>query len=71
MPKGKSFPSLGSRIAAAVLSYQLGHTGVDRVLKQYANVKVDPWWEDVGRALQQEIVKRTESPLEDTPRRIQ
>jgi len=71
MSKEKSFPSLGARIAAALVSYQLGHAGVDRVLKQYANVKIDPWWEDVGRALQQEVVKRTENSLPDPPSRIQ
>ena len=71
MPKAKAFPSLGTRIAAAVVSYQLGHAGVDRALKQYANHKVDSWWEDLGRAIQQEIVKKTASPLPNLPSRLQ
>jgi hypothetical protein len=70
MPKAKSFPSLGARIAAAIVSYQLGHAGVDRLLKQYADVKLDPWWEKVGRELQEKMVKIKIS-LPDTPTRIQ
>lgn len=67
MPKAKSFPSLGARIAAAIVSYQLGHSGVDRALKEYAHVTLDPWWEEVGRDLQQKAMKKIDFKLPTTP----
>lgn len=36
--KSQILPSLGARIAAAIMSYQLGHSGVDRALKEYAHI---------------------------------
>ena len=46
----KPFPTLGQRLAAAIVSYQLGKPSVDAVLKQYAGSGVHPWWE--GKALE-------------------
>jgi hypothetical protein len=51
-----------ARVAAAVVSYQVGHAGVDRLLKQYAHIKLDPWWEEVGQELQRKAVKKLEIP---------
>jgi len=57
-PRPQSFPSAGRRLAAALISYQIGHTGVDRVLKQYGDKKVDPWWEKKAQELLREMNNR-------------
>ncbi|HEV7521308.1 MAG TPA: hypothetical protein VGP89_09430 [Candidatus Angelobacter sp.] len=67
MPKAKSFPSLGERVAAAIASYNLGHTGVDRVLKQYAHVKVSDWWEKKARELQRESMENVDRKIVPKP----
>jgi hypothetical protein len=53
----KPFPTLGQRLAAAIISYQLGRPTVDGTLKQYVGGNLDPWWEE--KAL--ELYKRGES----------
>jgi hypothetical protein len=40
----KPFPTLGQRLAAAIISYQLGRPTVDGTLKQYVGGNLDPWW---------------------------
>jgi hypothetical protein len=40
----KPFPTLGQRLAAAMISYQLGRPTVDGTLKQYVGGNLDPWW---------------------------
>jgi hypothetical protein len=44
----KPFPTLGQRLAAAIISYQLGRPTVDGTLKQYVGGNLDPWWERKG-----------------------
>ena len=68
MPKAKSFPSLGSRVAAAIASYNLGHVGVDRVLKEYAHVKTSEWWEIKAQELAREAMESVGSQLAKPPR---
>jgi hypothetical protein len=67
MPKAKSFPSIGERVAAAVISYNLGHAGVDRALKQYSDIKVSDWWEEKGRQLQREAAEMLDAYVEASP----
>jgi hypothetical protein len=67
MPKAKSFPSLGERVAAAIMSYNLGHSGVDRVLKQTAHVKVSEWWEQKARELQRESMENLDKKVQPKP----
>jgi hypothetical protein len=69
-PKAQSFPSAGRRLAAALISYQIGHSGVDRVLKQYSDKKVDPWWEKKAQELLREMNNRKlfVPPPPQTPR---
>ena len=69
-PKAKSFPSAGRRLAAALISYQIGHAGVDRVLKQYGDKKVNPWWEKKAQALIREMLQKNifVPPPPQTPR---
>jgi hypothetical protein len=58
VPKAKSFPSLGRRVAAAIASYTAGHSGVDRILKQFTHTKESAWWEKKARELQAEATGR-------------
>lgn len=69
-PKAKSFPSAGRRLAAALISYQIGHAGVDRVMKQYMNKKLNPWWEKKAQELLKEMMLRNRftPPPPQTPR---
>ena len=57
-PRAKSFPSAGRRLAAALISYQIGHAGVDRVLKQYGHAKINPWWEAKAQQLIKEMLNK-------------
>jgi hypothetical protein len=57
-PRPQSFPSAGRRLAAALISHQLGFTGVDRAIKQYRDKKIDPWWEQKAEQLIREMLKR-------------
>jgi hypothetical protein len=57
-PKAKHFPSAGRRLAAALISYQIGHAGVDRVLKQHMDKKVNPWWEKKAQELIREMMTK-------------
>lgn len=41
----KPFPTLGQRLAAAMISYQLGRPTIDGTLKQYAGGNLHLWWE--------------------------
>lgn len=61
MAKARSFPSAGRRLLAALISYQAGHAGVDRILKQYAHVKIRPEWDELAMKLLAEINRATES----------
>lgn len=70
-PKAHSFPSAGRRLAAALISYQIGHAGVDRVLKQYRDKKVNPWWEKKAQELIAEMMRDKKlfvPPPPQTPR---
>ena len=48
-----AFDELGRRILAALMSYQLGYSGVDRTLKELreGGTVIDPSWNEVGLAL--------------------
>lgn len=46
MDKSKPFPTLGQRLAAANISYQLVTMDVDGTLKQYVGGNLHPWWEE-------------------------
>lgn len=61
MAKAKSFPSAGRRLLAALISYQAGHSGVDRILKQYAHLKIKPEWNELAMKLLAEINQATAS----------
>jgi hypothetical protein len=47
----KPFPTLGQRLAAAMISYQLGRPTVDGTLKQYVGGNLDPWWEEKAMSI--------------------
>jgi hypothetical protein len=57
-PRAKSFPSAGRRLAAALISYQIGHAGVDRVLKQQSDKKINQWWEKRAQELIREMLDK-------------
>ena len=63
MPKAKSFPSLGKRLWAAVLSYHMGYAGVDRVLKEDPDFEPDSSWNDLGTKLQRLMVNNIHIPV--------
>lgn len=66
----KSYPTLGQRVLAAVMSYQLGHVGVDHVLKEYySDGPANSWWEEKGKELQRELVAAIGQSLQETPGR--
>ena len=50
----KPFPTLGQRLAAAMISYQLGRPTVDGTLKQYVGGNLDPWWEATALSIYKE-----------------
>ena len=62
----KSFPTLGQRLLAAIVSYQLGHVGVDRVLRDYPDGPVDSWWEEKGMELARRLVSATHQSITET-----
>jgi hypothetical protein len=49
---GKGFEQ---RLAAAIISYQLGRPTVDGTLKQYVGGNLDPWWEEKALELYKEV----------------
>lgn len=51
----------GQRLLAALISYQVGHAGVDSILKRYANVKIKPEWDELAMKLLAEINQATAS----------
>jgi hypothetical protein len=53
----KPFPTLGQRLAAAIISYQLGRPTVDGTLKQYAGGNLDPWWEEKALSIYKEAMR--------------
>jgi hypothetical protein len=57
-PSPKDFPSAGRRVAAALISYRIGHAGVDRVLQQFREKKIDPWWEQKAQELIDEMIEK-------------
>lgn len=62
MPKPeKPFPTLGQRLAAAILSYQLGRPTVDGTLKQYAEGSVHPWWEERALEIYKEAIRNRDA----------
>ena len=58
MPKRKSFPSAGRRLLAALISYQAGHAGVDRLLKQYESIEISPGWDELAMKLLEQLNAR-------------
>jgi hypothetical protein len=50
MSKTRSYNEAGRRLQAAVISYQMGYKGVDRILKTTPAV-VDESWADLARSL--------------------
>ena len=61
MAKPKSLPSAGHRLLAALLSYQQGHAGVDRLLKQFSHVKIQPAWDVLAMRLLLDINKQADA----------
>jgi hypothetical protein len=65
----KPFPTLGQRLAAAIISYQLGRPTVDGTLKQYVGGNLDPWWEEKALELYKEVNQNRDAhplaPLEE------
>jgi hypothetical protein len=58
MPKSpKPFPTLGQRLAAAVISYQLGRPTVDGTLKQYVGGHLNEWWENKALEIYKEAMR--------------
>jgi hypothetical protein len=56
----KTFPTLGQRVLAALVSYQMGHVGVDRILKEnYVDSPTSPLWEDKCLEMLRELVNAT------------
>jgi hypothetical protein len=64
MAKPKSLPSPGHRVLAALLSYQQGHAGVDRLLKQFAQVRIQPAWEVLALRLLLDINKQVDAAFD-------
>lgn len=68
-PRAKSFPSAGKRLAAAMISFRLGYTGVDRVLRRYKNGPLDAWWEKKAQQILREMLRKADfQPPTQTPR---
>ncbi len=57
----KSFPTLGQRLAAAIISYQLGKMGVDGTLKQYVGGNLHPWWEQKALEIYKEAMRNRDA----------
>lgn len=69
-PRAEDFPSAGRRLAAAMISYQIGNVGVDRVLRQYRAKPLDSWCEAKAQEILKEMTERSLSvkPRVQTPR---
>jgi len=64
MAKPKSLPSSGHRLPAALLSYQQGHAGVDRLLKQFDHVKIQPAWDVLAMRLLLDINRQVDADFD-------
>lgn len=64
MAKSKSLPTPGHRLLAALLSFQQGHVGVDRMLKQFADAKIQPAWEILAMRLLFDINKQVDAAFD-------
>jgi hypothetical protein len=58
MPKTNDLPSPGARLAAALISHQLGHPGLDWLLAHYVDLDVGPWWHEKANALLREMLEQ-------------
>jgi hypothetical protein len=56
----RPFPTLGQRLAAAMISYQLGRPTVDGTLKQYVGGNLNPWWEEKAMSIYKEAMRNRE-----------
>lgn len=62
MPKPeKPFPTQGQRLAAAIISYQLGHPTVDGTLKQYVGGNLHSWWEEKALEIYKEAIRNRDA----------
>lgn len=59
--QAKPFPSLGQRLAAAIISYQLGRPTVDGTLKQYVSGNLHPWWEEKALEIYKEAIRNRDA----------
>jgi len=57
----KQFPTLGQRLAAAIISYQLGKPSVDGTLKQYVGSNLHPWWEEKALEIYKQAIRNREA----------
>jgi hypothetical protein len=64
MSKPKSLPTPGTRLLAALFSYQQGHVGVDRMLKQFAQARIQPAWEILAMRLLLDINKQVDAAFD-------
>jgi hypothetical protein len=70
MDSSKPFPTLGQRLAAAMISYQLGRPTVDGRLKQYVGSNLHHWLEEKALELYKEAMRtRDVHPLAPPPDR--
>lgn len=62
------FPTLGQRLAAAIISYQFGRPTVDGTLKQYVGTNLHPWWEEKALEIYKEAIRNRDAhPLAPSP----
>jgi hypothetical protein len=57
----KPFPTLGQRLAAAIISYQFGRHTVDGTLKQYVGSNLHPWWEEKALQIYKEAIRNRDA----------
>jgi len=57
----KQFPTLGQRLAAAIISYQLGKPSVDGTLKQYVGSNLHSWWEEKALEIYKQAIRNREA----------
>jgi hypothetical protein len=50
-----AYNELARRILAAIISYRMGHVGVDRALKNYVPEKIHPSWAAMAEAFDRAI----------------
>ena len=62
---------LGRRLQAAVISYQLGLSGVDYTLKRLPEGKCAPGYGELGRELLRQLVDNVGKALKSKPERVQ